>query len=204
MATKTTWNLEWAESGLRELARAWRDAPERPRIAPEVLDHWDDLVRWWVHESDLVLPVRSGAGTNRGSLAQVGDRQMVFVDNSPPQWIFARAWQGWVPDRAELTEAVATEMPVAQVLKAEEQARASMTRRLAQGPSTSKLGLRLHHIDAVALGKVPQDCSLEQIQAATVRLLNPRNMFVLPGSIGGLGEIPTFIDVMRHPGDRGP
>jgi hypothetical protein len=25
-------------------ARAWRDARERPRIAPEVLDHWDDLV----------------------------------------------------------------------------------------------------------------------------------------------------------------
>lgn len=200
MAANTTWELTWAERGLQELARAWRDAPERPRVAPEVLDHWDDLVGWWVHESDLVIPVRSGAGTHRGSLAPVGDRQMVFVDNSPPQWIFARAWQGWAPSRADLADAVATEMPVAQVLKTEEKAQASMTRRLAQGPSTSKLGLRLHHIDAVALGKLPQECTLEQIQAAAVRLLTPRNMFVLPGAIGGLGEILTFIDVMRQSG----
>ncbi len=200
MATKTSWDLTWAEAGLRELARAWRDAPERPRIAPEVLDHWGDLVTWWVYESDLVLPVRSGAGKHRGSLAPIDDRQMVFVDNSPPQWLFARAWQGWTPDRAELTDAVATEMPVAQVLPQAEKELASMTRLLGQGPSTSKLGLRLHHIDAVALGKLPQDGTLAQIQAAAVRLLNPRNMFVLPGSIGGLGEIPTFIEVMRHPG----
>lgn len=197
MGTSTTWNLDWAESGLRELARAWRDAPERPRIAPDALDRWDELVRWWVHDSDLVIPVRWGAGRHRGSIVETGARKIVLVDNSPPQWLFARAWQGWVPDVKGLVEAVATEMPVAQALSVEEKRRASMTRRLSQGPSTSKVGLRLHHIDAVALGKHPLDRSLDEVQAAAMRLLKPRNMFVLPRAVGGLGEIPEFIEVMR-------
>lgn len=197
MATNVTWNLDWAVPGLRELAQAWRSAPERPRIAPQVLNHWDELVTWWIYDSDVVLPVRWGAGAHRGSTAEIDARQMVFVDNSPPQWLFARACEGWSPDSQELAEAVNAEMPVAQVFNAAEKAAASMTRRLGQGPSTSKLGLRLHHIDPVALGRAPQDCTLEQIQAAAARLLTPRNMFVLPGTIGGLGEIPTFIELMR-------
>lgn len=197
----TSWDVTWAEPGLRVLATAWRDSPDRPRVSAKVEDYWDGLVAWWTASPDLPLPVRA-KGTGRGSTPMVHGRKVVYVDNSPAQWIYARACDGWVPTPEELAAAIQTEMPVAQILPPQERQTAVLQRTLGQGPSTSQHGLKLHHISRVSAGGSLAKRTLPQLQEAAVRLLSPRNMFVLPMTISGLGEIQCFIDVMASATSR--
>lgn len=194
------WDLSWAQQGIHDLAVAWRDSPARPRVADEVLDHWDPLIEWWVTNPDLPLPSRSKAAGRRGCVVTVAGRDVVLVDNSPPQWIFARAVDGWTPSEDELADAIVNEMPVAMILPVQERSVAKYTSTLGKVPSTSVLGLKLHHIDGVATKKAPEKASIGELQDAARRLLTPRNMFVLPKAISGLGEVPVFIEVMAGSG----
>jgi hypothetical protein len=124
----------------------------------------------------------------------------VFVDNSPAQWIFARAVvDEWRPTR-EALRAVLSErgMPVAQILTVVERASAEWITTLASVPNTGRLGWRLHHIVPVATGRRMDRWSSEAVRDHARRLLDPTNMFVLPAGLAGLGEVPVFIEVMRR------
>lgn len=127
---------------------------------------------------------------------------MVFTDNSPAQWLFARAaFEGWKPTPDELVDAVREEMPVALAMSASEREAADLSRLLSQGPSTQALGYRLHHIDSVAIRSRPvETLSGYELRQRAKRLVWPRNMFVLPKEVGALGSLDAFIEVMRLEG----
>ena len=44
-------------SRLREVGELWANSPQRPRIAPQALKHWDDLITQWI-ASDLPIVIR--------------------------------------------------------------------------------------------------------------------------------------------------
>lgn len=46
----------WFAESVTDLGRRWQADPDRPRPVDEVLNHWRDLVRWWVVESEVPLP----------------------------------------------------------------------------------------------------------------------------------------------------
>jgi len=73
-------DIEWAVPTIRTLADDWRRSELRPKLDRDAAQRWDELIRWWVHESSLPVPSRSGATGRRGSIAEVDGRQVVFVD----------------------------------------------------------------------------------------------------------------------------
>lgn len=77
--------LDWALPTIQSLADQWRMSEHRPTLSDEVSQHWDGLIRWWVQESALPAPSRSGATGRRGSVTVIDGRQVLFVDNSPAQ-----------------------------------------------------------------------------------------------------------------------
>jgi hypothetical protein len=192
----------WATEPIEQLARTWSAHPERPRLDEAGKRRWDELIDWWVGDSEHPLPVRSKSTGRRGSVAELARRTVVFTDNSPAQWIFARAvLQGWTPSVSELDAALAAkDMPVAQILRRDERETATWTATLARVPSTGALGWRLHHIDPVSTGKKIEAWTADDIEGHARRFLSPSNMFVLPSELKGLGEVPGFIEAMAQAG----
>lgn len=190
----------WAAPAIEELAHTWSVHPERPRLDSERERAWDDLIEWWVADSDHPLPVRSKSTGRRGSVLEIDRRTVVFTDNSPAQWLFARSvLQGWAPSAAELDSVLAAkEMPVAQILRRDERETATWTTTLAQVPSTGALGWRLHHIDPVSKGRPLEKWTVGDVEDHARRFLRPANMFVLPAELKGLGEVPAFIEAIRR------
>src|SRR5689334_8940580 len=77
-------------------ARAWFANRLRPRISTAIADHWDSLITRWIADQELPLFLRkSESNYARGQLVSHRDgRGLVFVDNSPAQWLFAVAAAG--------------------------------------------------------------------------------------------------------------
>lgn len=193
-------DASWAEEAVRNLAQGWLDDPARPRLTHESAAVWRGLVDEWVTgRLDLPLPIRGGATGRRGSLKTLRGLEVVFVDNSPAQWIFARsADEGWTPSTDELAAAVRSEMPVAFTLTKNELKGARFTVPLSRVASTMSLGFSLHHIEPVSVKRTrPEKLMAKELRESARRLLDPTNMFVLPKSLAGLGELPAFINVMR-------
>jgi len=66
------------EQRLMELAAAWEASPQRPRVKTEMLRYWDDLVRQWVADADMPLPVRK-----RGFCSRNGKNRTLSVPAPP-------------------------------------------------------------------------------------------------------------------------
>lgn len=185
------------EPEIARLAKEWLDHPARLRVDPEVLACWDELVRWWVEDSELPLPIRTSS--DRGKQVRRRGIQMIYTDNSPAQWIFARAAsEHWMPSNDELEQAVRREMPVALAPAKKFRNRDEFSTALANGPSTQALGWRLCHKQAVAAGaRSLERLSPDALRERARRLIDPRNMFVVPSACRGIGENDAFIAIMR-------
>jgi hypothetical protein len=199
----------WALERVRTIANEWLHAPERPRIDHDVVRRWSVLLDEWLRPGfGLPIPIRGGSPLQRGEVKKRDGREWVFVDNSPAQWIFTLAA---FPDEAarfghrlpetteELRTAIETQMPVAFVLKPTQKVRDTFNRSLGMGPRTMNLGYSLHHIDRVAAGsRDPLKLSTGELVDRARRLMDLGNMFVLPMTLRGLGEVGAFIEVMRQ------
>ena len=189
----------WFAESVTDLGRRWQADPDRPRPADEVLDHWRDLVRWWVVESGVPLLLRSGSSGRRGTERKYRGRRCIFVDNSPAQWIYGVACAGWMPSPEDLVHVVEDEIPVAMILTGKEREAAAHPRALDTSRSTAAVGWKLCHIDGVVPARRtrPDRLRLEELRGTCRRLVDPNNMFLVPKEYGGLGEIEEFIDAFR-------
>lgn len=191
--------VAWFGGQVAELAKRWKADTDRPRRSDEVLDHWTQLVGWWVDDSAVPLLLRSGSSSRRGTERKYRGRRCIFVDNSPAQWIYGVACAGWKPTPDQLARAVEEEMPVAMILTAKERNTAKHPRALDTSRSTASVGWKLCHIDGVMpKPRVRADkLTVGGLRDTCRRLVDPNNMFLVPKQYGGLGEIDEFIDVFR-------
>jgi hypothetical protein len=186
---------------VRRLADAWANDPSRPRPSRTVVDQWDALVAAWSEDPSLPIFVRK-ASNNRGSvLTHSTGRQLVPTDNSPAQWAFALAVLGETPDLTWVREQLARDrIPVAMIQKATERVVATFRCTLGRVPSPTAAGWKVAHIDPVGLSSsMPLETTPEsRLREHFVRLMSPRNMFVIPTKYAGLGELAEFCDQMRR------
>lgn len=91
---------------LRDLAARWREAPERPRVAPAVLAHWDRLIGDWVDDPQLPLLVRKASLKGAVREHAASGRPILHVDNSPANWALSSALLGRRPALAEIVSAL--------------------------------------------------------------------------------------------------
>jgi len=189
---------------LRAVAATWHDSPVRPRPTQEVSDHWDRLTRDWVEDRSLPLLVRRTK--KRGVEQRHGSgRNIVHTDNSPAHWTLGAALLGRMPTLDEvMADLERGELPVTFALSREDKRRmpkfTGLLGRSSIGSLLYKGRWKVCHIDPVGLGgrKPTFAYSMAELAEVSTRLLSPTNMFLVPNSHSGLGELPEVIDHFRR------
>lgn len=189
------------------LAEEWFASPDRPRPVPEVAKFWDALVERWVNDPSCPLLIRKSTKTNPrgGEVQHPSGRTVVCVDNSPAHWTLASAIAGETPTLEGLRTALESgEWPVVFAMSLADVERLPRYRgilaRSERAKELNKGRWKVCHIEEVGLrskGGVesfPIDVLVEQCR----RLLSPSNMFVVPNSHGGFGELPEVVEVFRR------
>lgn len=171
------------------LARRWATTANRPRPTRSVLRRWDTLLKKWIRNEDLPLLWRNSR--RRGELMTCSNgRKVWFADNSPATWAYALALAGKVPTiEAWTTDNIADKVPLA-----------FTTRRAATVRDLNQDGWKVCHIEPVSdrRRRNIQDRTIDEIEAAFRRFLSPRNIFVVPKTISGIGEIREVIQAVAE------
>jgi hypothetical protein len=182
-------------------ALAWYDDPDRPRIAPEVSQHWTHLLDAWTSAGDLPLFVRRARGNRGHRLAHTSGRTIIPADNGPAHWSLTLAFRGETPSLDDVRAILGRdEIPVAMAFTAAEKVGAHFrcTRAMIDGPNAR--GWKVAHIDDIGLGYAGH---IEHIDHTMLsehfrKFLSPSNMFLVPKAYAGVAETPEFVQVFRE------
>lgn len=193
-------------SSVVDAAEAWFASPERPRPAPAVLSYWDRLVDEWLSDSRYPLLLRkSGSRGCEHSHASSG-RTLVCADNSPAHWTLAMALAGEKPTLDDLVQALDSgSWPVVFALSRADAAKLPRYRgvmaRSPRGKALNVAGWKVCHIRGVAdasRGADLDSLSIESLVEHSRRFLAPSNMFLVPNSHAGFGELPEVLEVFAR------
>jgi hypothetical protein len=176
------------------LATTWLNSSDRPRVQPEVLDHWDRLITAWVESPEMPLLIRKSSRAGE-IVSHSSGRSLLFVDNSPAHWCLSCALMGGRPTLEQIQlDLERGAFPVAMVPKNVTRYRGTQSRM--NMPNLNKLGWKVCHVgmnDRTSASQLPMRSLIAHVQ----RLLTPRNMFVVPLIYSGLGEVPDFISAFQ-------
>lgn len=163
-------------------------------VNPTTCTHWQQMLREWIGRNDIPLLVRQGR-TRRGSeVTHVSGRRIVVCDNSPAVWACGLALNGVTPSLAAIRSGFARDaIPVGLAMTSQEKAQARF-RCMLPRTNVNTAGWKLCHVEAVGMRtrKPLEQIPIPQVQDAFWRLLNPDNYFLLPKSLGGLGEVEAI------------
>lgn len=184
---------------LREVGKLWAESKFRPRVQVDITQHWEALIDAWA-DSDLPLIIRKSSGVRGGAITHSGGRTIILADNSPAQWAFMRAFQGFLYSLDNIREQLENgKIPFAFATKRSEKSQMKYTATLSSADNLNKRGWKLCHIDGVGLRSATriEDFSLERLVTHFRLLLKPSNHFLVPLPWAGLGELPDVIDEIR-------
>lgn len=193
---------EAIEGLLSQLAEAWAGSDIRPRVSPEIAAHWDALIEQWLVCGDLPLFVRRwGRAEARGQIVpHASGRQLVPSDNTLANWVFVQAYAGIRLSIEDIRGLIKRrELPVALALKTSERPLAEFRGLRSGFENPNDLGWRVCHKHPVgirtrgSLGSLP----IDEIHRHFRHFLSPSNMFLVPKTLGGLGELLHMCAVMK-------
>jgi hypothetical protein len=192
------------EDLVRELARLaslWAEHSARPRLNATVARHWDELIMSWSNEPTLPLLIRkSERGIARGEVVlHESGRELVLTDNSPASWSYMLAFAEARPTLDDVQGYFERdEIPVAMVTDQEMVSRSRYRRSRVTVANPNILRWKVCHRRKVALrgrGTVKHR-DITYLQSHFREFLAPSNMFLVPLALGGLGELPHFIEAI--------
>jgi hypothetical protein len=176
---------------LVDLGRQLATSRHRPRPSPESLKRWDKLLELW-ESSDLPLLLRTG---DRNLVGKPGcgksGRKIFYADNTPAWWSFGLALEESAPDISQWTaDDVCANVPLGMMM------RGGRLRR-----DVNNEEWKVCHIEGVS--DRSRRTPVETLDDATLRarfrrFISPRNMFLVPKSHAGLGELPEVIAAVRE------
>jgi len=182
-------------------AEEWATSEDRPKLTCNQLAIWDQLIEEWIGDKSLPIMVRKfDKGLPRGShQIHESGRILIPTDNTPAHWAFESAWSGDVSSLATIASLLEDDkIPIAMILKTFEKSGAKQKCSGRKNGLNSK-GWKLCHIDPVKVGKGNiLTKPISDIENQFRRFISPRNMFLIPKNIGGLGEVTEVIEAVRH------
>jgi len=184
---------------IRKVGRKWAASSARPRIPFDVRLHWDRLIDEWA-ESDLPLVIRKGGGVRGAEICHPQRRKIIIADNSPAQWFFTQAFQGFLYTLGDIKGLLEqNKIPFAFAAKSSDKAQMKYTLTLKTAESLGKQGWKLCHIDPVGLNnRQPIDeIEISEIKQKFRLLLKPSNQFLVPLKWAGMGELSEVIEEVR-------
>ncbi|MDE2717666.1 MAG: hypothetical protein OXI33_11725 [Chloroflexota bacterium] len=136
----------------------------------------------WIATPSLPLLIRDSR--RRGEQAVCSDGRIVlFCDNSPANWSLRLALAGQAPDIRAWND-IREHVPLT-----------FRSKRPAGRRDLNRSGWKICHIEAVSDRKrvAIEDSPVDRLEGAFRRLLFPGNMFLVPKSISGAGELPEVV-----------
>ncbi|MHB1674081.1 MAG: hypothetical protein ACYCSP_07510 [Acidobacteriaceae bacterium] len=184
-----------------ELGRMWAESGDRPRLAPEIKERWNQLIQGWINDPDIPLVVRKGGIRGSEVEHRESGRRIIIADNSPAQWVFTCALDVKTYDIETLKEDISNhKVPFAFATKTSEKSQMKYLGTVTTcGVDLNKRGWKLCHIEPVGLSNkaLVEDIPIELLKEHTRLLLSPSNHFVVPKQWAGFGEIPEVIEEVR-------
>jgi hypothetical protein len=187
------------ERSLEKVAKKWYYCKIRPRIKETLLKHWDELIYEWIKDKNVPIFVRKFKERSQRIQHNQG-RTIILTDNTPAIWSFSQACQGYKPDFNKIKDLIKNrEIPIVFAISAKDKGNVVKTEYLEKKDDLNKKGWKVCHIDEVGLNtqKNINDIPLDSLEERFKRLISPSNMFLVPKTLSGLGELPQVINVMR-------
>ena len=182
---------------IRDLGKQWNLAV--PKIKPDTVRKWDNLIDEWLNAIDIPIIVRKGGKRGEEITHEKTGRKIIISDNSPAQWVWSCAFIDMVPTIGEIPGLLENEIPIAMILKTVEKDANTKFKQTLKNYSVNKKGWTLCHKDPVGLKK-REDVSqidIKKLEKSFSNLMKPSNFFLVPKEWSGLGELKEFQDEMK-------
>jgi hypothetical protein len=166
-----------------------------------VAAHWDRLIAHWIADTSLPLLIRkTEKGIARGEVVRhKSGRDLVPTDNSPASWSYMAAFEAQCPSIEDIGQALMDDtIPMAMVMDREMKARARYKCCRSESSTPNKRGWKVCHKRPVGLhGRTSlTERPITELCEHFRDFLSPSNIFLVPLLLGGLGEVPHFIEAV--------
>ena len=194
---------EEMRSKIKELGRLWKKSAKQNHLIPdkEVLDAWERLIDDWVEDETMPLIIRRGSARGQEFEHHSSGRKIIISDNTFALWVYHHVLKGEQFTISEMKSMLENnEIPIVYILSKEDRKSAKYTKTLGKfSLSDADTKWKLCHIEPVGLNsrKSIDDIEIGELKDYFKKYANPKNMFLLPKEIGGLGEIQEFIDEQK-------
>lgn len=186
------------------LGKKWRKSKQNKKLKHKLVLEWNKVLKEWIDDPSMPLVIRkSQKGLLKGNVVKhkATGRELIRTDNSFSHWVYYHIWQS---EKAftllELKEKLKKgDIPFVYI-NSLAQRKVIKYKMLLGEYCINKFGLKLCHIRPVGInkrGKI-EDMPIDDLKNHFMKLSFPSNMFTIPLSIGGLGEIDDFIQQQKN------
>jgi hypothetical protein len=184
---------------ISEIGKKWHNSLNNPKVSNDLLYYWEDLISEWKNADDLPLVVRKQTAIRGSEVTHKSDKKIIITDNSFSQWIYYNILNHKKYTLSEIEELLEKdEIPFSYAIKKIDKERVKYKKCIGNY-SVNKQGWKLCHINQVGIksSEPIENMEIEELKKHFTKLANPKNMFLIPLEIGGIGEISEFISQQK-------
>lgn len=167
-------------------------------ISMDVLNSWDDLISEWIVDESMPLIIRKSNCRGQEFVHKVTGRKIIVSDNAFAIWVYRNVLEGKTYSLLEIKNKLLNdEIPMVYAISKADKEKAKYTKTIGKyAISGTDNKWKLCHIEAVGLNtrKNVEEIDIQRIKNRFEKYVNPKNMFLLPKDLGGLGEVEAFIE----------
>ncbi|WP_066839859.1 hypothetical protein [Rufibacter ruber] len=176
----------------------WKEFNKNNLFDIKILEYWETLIKEWARDATMPLFVRKSRQTRGGIVIHKTKREIIFCDNTTAHWVAEKIFKKEIVNLQEikiLLEEDQIPFKFAPVKGEQENAKYKCISK----NTLTKLGWKLCHIEGVRLknARDVENVDIQVLEEHFIRFLNPKNFFMLPKHIGGLGEVNLFIEKQK-------
>ena len=179
---------------IEAIGKLWKQSDINPKFSINVLDEWSKLITNWKDDDKMPLIIRKSGEIRGQEIIHNNGRAIIISDNSPAQWVCYNVLSGITYNKEQIIDLLKNDkIPISFAIKAKEKDKIKYKCILGKY-SINKFGWKLCHIEDVGLKSSRQinEIDIVTLEKKFFLLMNPKNFFLVPKAIGGIGEIKEF------------
>lgn len=180
---------------IQQLGIDWKKYNKTNLFDKIILKHWKTLVYDWSESRSLPLIIRNSRAIRGGTVKHMNGREIIFCDNSPAKWVAEQVFEKEKPSLLAIKNYLKKDQLPFKFAPAKGEQKLAKYKCVSKN-LLNRRGWKLCHIEGVGL-KNQKEIHLQPIdflKRKFILLMDPNNFFILPKTIGGIGEIKWFIE----------
>ncbi len=182
---------------IKEIGKLWKESPSNPTTSVDVINYWNNVMIEWVKNKEMPLIIRRPKDKRGHVYIHETGREIIISDNTPATWVMYHVLDKKKLPLHEIRQLLEQkEIPIALALTRIEKEGAKHTKTQGEFALSD---WKVCHIEEIGLNKRGdiEHIDINLLEKHFVNFLSPKNMFLIPKSIAGLGEVQEFIDEQR-------